>query len=112
MREKFRYIVFISKSLPEDKDDFYKIIVSTLVELFGLRSLAFSRLTLVDYIPGRGGVIKVRREAIHIARTALAFYKNNKTPIRVIKIAGTLRKAKSILRSYPCDENAKNKGDK
>jgi len=101
MKESYRYIVFISKSsMPKNKGDFQKALTSIFIELFGIKEYALSKLVVTEYIPGRGGIIKTRRESVHKAKTALVFYRNDKKPIRIVKVTGTLKKAKSILKSY------------
>ena len=69
-----------------------------VLELWGLRGLAETGLNVV-YIDERKGlaVIRVRREGLHLLRAALAAYP--KPIVRIIKVAGTLRKAEKIAES-------------
>ncbi|RLE66861.1 MAG: hypothetical protein DRJ38_00485 [Thermoprotei archaeon] len=102
MQESYRYIVFIFKSpTPENVSDFRKSLTSIYVELFGMREYALSKFAIAEYAPNKGGIIKIRRESVHMAKTVLAFYKNYKNPIHIIKTTGTLKKAKKVLKSYP-----------
>jgi len=69
-------------------------------ELWGLRGLAEVEPSVMSTLPQKKlAIVRVRREGLPLLRAALAVYPN--TIVRIVKVAGTLRKAERIARSLP-----------
>ncbi|MCD6458783.1 MAG: hypothetical protein J7K82_08055 [Thermoproteales archaeon] len=98
-RDRYRYIVFIADEKLPGKNVFVKQFTSLFCELFGEKILAFSKILILEYLQGKGGILKVRRDFVHFARATIAFYNANNVTLKVVKITGTYKKARSILNS-------------
>lgn len=94
MKISYRYVIVVILV----KEPLEACLENAVLELWGLRGLAETRLSVV-YIDAHGklAVVRVRREGLPLLRAALAAYP--KPIVRVVKVAGTLRKAKKIVES-------------
>jgi RNase P/RNase MRP subunit POP5 len=95
-RPTYRYVIVrfldVDASILEDK------LVAAVMEFGGIKGLSEVEPSVVHVDPKKGiAVIRVKREGLHLFRAALAAYE---VPlVGVIKVTGTLRKAKAISSS-------------
>lgn len=95
-RPTYRYVVLLAPSanagVLEEK------LVATVMEFGGIKGLAEVEPSVVHVDPRKGvAVVRVKREGLHLFRAALAACEE---PLaRVVKVTGTLRKARAISSS-------------
>jgi len=95
-----RYLVFKVEGRRVSKREVEALLEESLKELFGDLGLAKTQLTLLDYEPERGGIIRVDAGGLEVARAAIAAMRPRDFVLYVIKVSGTLKKARAILASY------------
>lgn len=98
MRPVYRYIVVASAQ--GDSELLSRALVEAVKELWGVAGLAAVDPVVVHLEWERGAaVVRVRREGLAYFRAAVAAHPE--PVVRVVKVAGTLRKAVRIARSLP-----------
>lgn len=85
-------------------------LVKAVRELWGLRGLAEARISVVRMHSQKGlAIIKVRREGLLILRAALAVHPS--PIVRIVRVAGTLKRAERIAGSLCAEEPKDALGD-
>lgn len=94
MKDSYRYLIVASGEVRNLEDHLTKAVA----ELWGLRGLAEVGLSVVEVREREGlAIVRVKRGGLHLLRAAIAVYP---VPLaRVVKVTGTLKKARKILES-------------
>lgn len=95
-----RYLVFKVEGRKASKREIEALLEESLRELFGDLGLAKARLALLDYEPERGGIVRVDSGGLGVVRAAIAAMRPRDFVLYVVKVSGTLKKARAILASY------------
>ncbi len=98
-RTRYRYLIFSIEGELPGRDRLEADILEGLTELFGVFGLSDVEPRLVIYEGGRG-VVRVNREGLVKFRAFVALQRGPYR-IRVVKVTGTLRKARAVLESLP-----------
>lgn len=94
MKEAYRYVIVAAKGVQNLEESLAKAVL----ELWGLWGLAQVGVGVVEVREREGlAILKVKREGLHLLRAAIAVYPA--PTVRVVKVTGTLRKAREILES-------------
>lgn len=95
-----RYLVFGIEGRRIPRREVEVLLEESLRGLFGDLGLAKARLALLDYEPERGGIVRVDASGLEVVRAAIATARPRDSLLYVIKVSGTLKKARAILASY------------
>lgn len=94
MKDAYRYLIVAAKEV----QNLEEYLAKAVIELWGLWGLAESGVSVVEVREREGlAIVKVKREGLHLLRAAIAVYPVS--PARIIKVTGTLKKAREILES-------------
>jgi len=103
-----RYVIFrimSSEKLDLNKYQLLKIIFSSVLKLYGEVGASFIHINLIEYDANlQKGIIKCNHNALVMLRAALCIIHeiNGKQAFfHIIKVTGTLKKAREILNSLP-----------
>lgn len=91
MKGAYRYLIVTADKVQNLEDS----LVKAVTELWGLRGLATVEVSVVEVKESeRLAIIKVKREGLALFRAAIAVHP--KPLVRILKVTGTLRKAREI----------------
>ncbi|MCD6562664.1 MAG: Rpp14/Pop5 family protein [Thermoproteales archaeon] len=97
-----RYIVLeIDKVV--DRETFHKILIDNILFLVGILGLSLALPSIV-YLKNKLVVVRTSLQGLEIIRGVLALKDDlNGYKVRIIKVTGSFKKAKSICDSYKID---------